>query len=770
MELVENQPGSNPATHRPAHWLNVVALFVMAVLLAACGGGGGGDDIPGGGGTGGGGNTLDEALTFLEPDSFVNGREYETAAGIVDFVGGFVSTYGKTLDCSNPANFNAQPFLDVRWTNLATGSSGTASSGISCVDNGAGGYGVRARWLTDFIHLELGANTIRFDVLDNGMVVGRNSVTVFRRDVQGPSVSFVSPAPDGQDTATNAPVVVAFNKDMKESSLIASRLTVAAADGTSIAGVHSYDSSALTWKFVPTFPLTPGTTYTATVSADVEDPYRGVLGSDVQWQFTVGENADTTAPTIVATWPAGACQCSPPTTRIMLGADEPLDPAATISVIDSQDNPVAGTVVYHGHVLEFVPATALNPNEIYSVTADGLGDFVGNAASASTTWQFGTNDGVEHGSWEELAAPPVGLAGLVMASDDTSVFAFGTQGGTQFKGYYYQSSTDQWQALPDLLRSGATSPDPRLFPTVVWDGSELLVYGGFESETRPQDDGGAYRPATDTWRTLGGSWWDNVRGSYLALLGLGGHSAIRTGAEMLIWGGLYDNIGEDALTNRGWTYNPVNDSWDITGPAPTVDDNYRLLPDSSAPSPRRDHDAIWTGTEMIVWGGLDDLGNPLADGGRYDPATDTWQSLATLGAPAPAAITEAHWTGTEMLTWNGGQVTSSALAGEPMRQIHLRAYDPLTDSWRTPDSGWEPAFLPETLFVMMDSGSAAIAIGMDAGTPFPGMLAAWLYDVATDRWKTGARLSVPLCNIDGATLHLGQAYVSCGGHIYRFTP
>ena len=39
---------------------------------------------------------------------------------------------------------------------------------------------------------------------------------------------------------------------------------------------------------------------------------------------------------------------------------------------------------------------------------------------------------------------------------------------------------------------------------------------------------------------------------------------------------------------------------------------------AGAPSPRHAHSAVWTGTEMIVWGGYDGT-DALADGGRYVP-------------------------------------------------------------------------------------------------------------------------------------------------------
>jgi hypothetical protein len=68
------------------------------------------------------------------------------------------------------------------------------------------------------------------------------------------------------------------------------------------------------------------------------------------------------------------------------------------------------------------------------------------------------------------------------------------------------------------------------------------------------------------------------------------------------------------------------------------------------PRPRAGHTAVWTGSEMIVWGGSDRVGE-LATGARYDPATDTWTPTSTVGAPSPMEGHTAVWTGKEMIVW-----------------------------------------------------------------------------------------------------------------------
>ena len=57
---------------------------------------------------------------------------------------------------------------------------------------------------------------------------------------------------------------------------------------------------------------------------------------------------------------------------------------------------------------------------------------------------------------------------------------------------------------------------------------------------------------------------------------------------------------------------------------------------------------------MIVWGGNCWSGGPGNSGGRYDPINDTWIATSISRAPAPRIGQTTIWTGTEMIIWGGG--------------------------------------------------------------------------------------------------------------------
>jgi len=83
-----------------------------------------------------------------------------------------------------------------------------------------------------------------------------------------------------------------------------------------------------------------------------------------------------------------------------------------------------------------------------------------------------------------------------------------------------------------------------------------------------------------------------------------------------------------------------------------TDDTWTGTSVTNAPSGRDVHTAIWTGSEMIVWGGGNSSG-ALNTGGRYNPTTDGWTATSTINAPEARDYHTAVWTGSEMIVWGG---------------------------------------------------------------------------------------------------------------------
>jgi len=198
----------------------------------------------------------------------------------------------------------------------------------------------------------------------------------------------------------------------------------------------------------------------------------------------------------------------------------------------------------------------------------------------------------------------------------------GYDGHVSNTGGKYNPGTNTWTATSTI-----NAPTDQGGPTAVWTGSEMIVWGGRTDDNMSLNTGSRYNPSTNSWRATSLTNAPTARFS---------HTAVWTGSEMIIWGGYVLERGAYHRTRTGGKYNPGTNSWIATS---------RL----NAPTPRGEHIAVWTGSEMIVWG----KGNlpPFNTGGRYQPTADSWRATSTTNAPMDANT--AVWTGSEMIVWGG---------------------------------------------------------------------------------------------------------------------
>ena len=100
---------------------------------------------------------------------------------------------------------------------------------------------------------------------------------------------------------------------------------------------------------------------------------------------------------------------------------------------------------------------------------------------------------------------------------------------------------------------------------------------------------------------------------------------------------------------------------EIRAPLDCTDDTWTATTTVNAPDARDilASQYVWTGSEMIIWGGSNPQG--LNTGGRYNPSTDTWTATSTTNAPIARGGHTAVWTGSEMIIWGGGTTTRRAI-------------------------------------------------------------------------------------------------------------
>ncbi len=134
-------------------------------------------------------------------------------------------------------------------------------------------------------------------------------------------------------------------------------------------------------------------------------------------------------------------------------------------------------------------------------------------------------------------------------------------------------------------------------------------------------DAAAYNPSTGTWRKL----------PQMPRALTFGVPALWDGKEILFL---------STSSARGLAYNPAQNRW-------------RLL--AAMPQPRFGFAAVWTGHRVLVWGGLagsNPTWAPPAHGEAYNPATNQWTALPASplhGRGFPSAV----WTGHQMIVWGG---------------------------------------------------------------------------------------------------------------------
>ena len=331
----------------------------------------------------------------------------------------------------------------------------------------------------------------------------------------------------------------------------------------------------------------------------------------------------------------------------------------------------------------------------------------------------------------QLGSPAArGLHTAVWTGDRMVVWGGSQEGSLDSSGGQYDPATDSW--TPTATANGQVG---RTNHSAVWTGTEMIIFGGFSTPGSVYvDTGGRYDPLLDTWVET--SLTTAPEGREL-------HSALWTGSRMLIWGGFN---GTDYL-NTGARYNPGNDNWS-------------RMTTSGAPVPRQGPSATWSGDGMIIWGGFEDLGcggqgEPICqyrnDGAIYDVPANTWTPTSTFGAPVVRYLHSALWTGTEMLIWGGTNEFGLVNSGG--------RYDPISDTWVNMTSVAAPT--PRNRHLGVWTGTEMVVWG---GIDLGGYLnTGGRYNPATDTWSPTSLVDVPAGRIDHAMVWTGDSVVAWGG-------
>ena len=192
-----------------------------------------------------------------------------------------------------------------------------------------------------------------------------------------------------------------------------------------------------------------------------------------------------------------------------------------------------------------------------------------------------------------------------------------------------------------------------------------------------------------------------------------------------------------------------------TGPNGCVDDTWTATSTTNAPSARAGHTAVWTGSEMIVWGGGASGPTYLTTGGRYNPSTDSWTATSITNAPDARSGHKAVWTGSEIIVWGGDNGSSFLNTGG--------RYNPGTDSWTATSTTNAPVGRQDCTAVW--TGSEMIVWG--------GLAESYLntggrYNPTMDSWTATSITNAPNGRYEHTAIWTGSEMIVWGGFIGGF--
>ena len=358
-------------------------------------------------------------------------------------------------------------------------------------------------------------------------------------------------------------------------------------------------------------------------------------------------------------------------------------------------------------------------------------------------------------------------------------------------GALYDPVTDTWRPM-----SSVNSPSPRINDRVVWTGREMILWGGVHHLAKYLNSGARYDPETDRWTPMANSHLPAPRSQHRAIwtgtemliwagysnadyldggrydpvsdrwkpMSMVGARAVRfpsaripeaawDGREMIVWGGDWWEPVADRYDPRtdSWSELPLADARMLNGQTPRAwtgaefilserDDWIKYNPATGATSPidvpfalsRSGYTTVWTGSQVIVWGG------GTSRGGRYDPVRDLWTPTAIARGPAEGAGQQTVWTGNEMIF---------------VGLSTMHAYDPLTASWR---------FLPrrevrEFAWGLWTGEKLIHYTGESGGR----------YDPVTDTWLPMSKENMPRRHVGQSLVWTGNLMLLWGGHYHR---
>lgn len=211
------------------------------------------------------------------------------------------------------------------------------------------------------------------------------------------------------------------------------------------------------------------------------------------------------------------------------------------------------------------------------------------------------------------------------------------------------------------------------------------------------------------------------------------------GGARAVWTGskvvVWGGIGTNGPVNTGMVYDPLSNSWSA-------------FTQTNPPAVRSNQMMVFFNNKIFVWGGFTSAQVPQrADGAIYDLATNAWTPVGATGAPSARQWTDAVWTGTKILTWGACLPYGNSGA----------EYDPATDSWQTMNITGAPT--ARCGHSVTWTGSRMVIFGGSAGGL--GFANGGVYDPASATWAPMG--AAPAGRVQHTAIWTGRKMIVWGG-------
>jgi hypothetical protein len=243
------------------------------------------------------------------------------------------------------------------------------------------------------------------------------------------------------------------------------------------------------------------------------------------------------------------------------------------------------------------------------------------------------------GTWTTLTpngavnSPPARQqARLVWTGTNLLLFGGFVASGCLDELWSFDPLANAWTLLTAQNAVGA--PSPRTHFGCVWDGTELIVYGGTNNSST----------FTDVW------WYDPLTNQWTLKIASGLPSSPDTQGDLMLWIGTRAMVWSGDLATA-FFYTPSTNAW-----------SQQSIP---SPTPRTAWypAACWDGHEAIFFATSSVSSTSASETWQYDPVANQWTKTIATGDPAAPDSRESPalvWGGTTALLFGGNSYALGA--------------------------------------------------------------------------------------------------------------